>query len=71
MPPRDLTVTETNTERRGDDWHVAGTFRQTVTQPGAEPVAGSGRYSVTWTRTPEGQWRIRSSEVIRDAQPQN
>ncbi|HSJ14629.1 MAG TPA: nuclear transport factor 2 family protein [Longimicrobiales bacterium] len=67
----DLTTTETNRERRGDDWHVAGTYTTTVTQPGAAPVQASGRYSVTWTRTPEGQWRIRSSEVIRDPLPQN
>jgi uncharacterized protein (TIGR02246 family) len=67
----DLVVTQTNVERRGEDWHVAGTFRQMVTEPGAEPVPGSGRYSVTWTRAADGQWRIRSSEVMRDAQPQN
>lgn len=67
----DLTVTQTNVERRGEDWHVAGTYRQTVTEPGAEPVPGSGRYSATWTRAADGQWRIRSTEVIRDAQPQN
>jgi uncharacterized protein (TIGR02246 family) len=67
----DLTPTVTNTERRGDDWLLSGTYTTMVTEPGAQPVQGTGRFAVTWTRTPEGQWRIRSSEVVRDPLPQN
>ena len=67
----DLASNQTSAERSGDDWRLAGTFTVTVTEPGAEPVSTGGRYVNTWTRTPEGEWRLRSSEVVRDAQPQN
>ncbi|HSJ15994.1 MAG TPA: nuclear transport factor 2 family protein [Longimicrobiales bacterium] len=66
----DLEITETNTERRGDEWYRAGTYRHQVIEEGAEPFTATGRYLTIWARTPDGQWRIRTEEVTADASPQ-
>jgi uncharacterized protein (TIGR02246 family) len=65
-----LAANETIVEQRGQDYHSAGTYTHDPVADG--PTAGntSGRYSLTWMRAPDGQWRIRSSEVMPDAQPQ-
>jgi uncharacterized protein (TIGR02246 family) len=65
-----LAINETTFEQRGQDYHSAGTYTHDPLAEG--PTAGNagGRYTVTWTRAPDGQWRIRSSEVMPDAQPQ-
>jgi ketosteroid isomerase-like protein len=65
-----LAINETTFEQRGQDYYSAGTYTHDPIAEG--PTAGNagGRYSVTWTRAADGQWRIRSSEVMPDAQPQ-
>jgi uncharacterized protein (TIGR02246 family) len=61
-----LEITETSTERIGDDWYSEGTYTATITEPDQEPVETSGHYTVTWTRDADGQWRIRATEVHED-----
>lgn len=62
----DLEITEEMTEARGNDWYSEGTYSATVTEPDAEPFEITGRYTVTWTRDADGQWRIRSTEIQSD-----
>jgi uncharacterized protein (TIGR02246 family) len=65
-----LAINETTVEQRGQDYHSAGTYTHDPLAGGPNAGNAGGRYSVTWTRSPDGQWRIRSSEVMSDAQPQ-
>jgi len=64
----ELTVTESLSEQRGEEWYTEGTY-QHKSQPadGTEMTDASGRYMHTWARTPEGQWKIRMAHVIPDA----
>ena len=62
-----LEVTDEISERRGDTWFAAGTYRHQTTEEGAEPRTDTGRYATTWTQTADGQWRIISEEIIPDA----
>lgn len=63
---RDLQVTEQITERIGEDYRSAGTYTHLVDPPDAEAVEVSGRYTFTWTRDADGEWRIRSAEIHQD-----
>jgi uncharacterized protein (TIGR02246 family) len=62
----DLEVTETTTEPMDGDWYSEGTYTATVSEPDTEPMAVTGRYTVVWTLDADGQWRIRSTEVVGD-----
>ncbi|HSJ15999.1 MAG TPA: nuclear transport factor 2 family protein [Longimicrobiales bacterium] len=62
----ELEITETRAEQHGADWHSEGTYRHRAME-GDTTGSTSGRYEVMWTRAPDGQWRIRSSEVMPDA----
>lgn len=69
----DLQITETRAQPAGADWHTEGTYRHQP-MPGDTMASTGGRYMVMWTRAPDGQWRIRSTEVMPDAPqtaPQN
>jgi ketosteroid isomerase-like protein len=66
----DLDIRETLTEQRGQDYYMEGTYTHAPFQT-EEGVSGtSGRFTVTWTQAADGQWRIRSTEVMPDAPPQ-
>jgi uncharacterized protein (TIGR02246 family) len=65
-----LATRETRTEQRGQDYHSEGTYTHDAFQTDAGPSGTGGRYTITWTRDADGQWRIRSSEVMPDAPPQ-
>jgi ketosteroid isomerase-like protein len=66
----DLDITETLTEQRGQDYYMEGMYTHAPFQT-EEGVSGtSGRFTVTWTQAADGQWRIRSTEVMPDAPPQ-
>jgi uncharacterized protein (TIGR02246 family) len=64
-----LQIQETRTEQRGQDYYSEGTYTHAPFQTEEGPSTG-GRYAVTWTQGADGQWRIRSSEVMPDAPPQ-
>jgi uncharacterized protein (TIGR02246 family) len=66
-----LEATETSVRRVGDDWQSEGTYTGTISAPDAEPMDASGRYTVTWTRDADGEWRIRSTEVHADEPAEN
>jgi ketosteroid isomerase-like protein len=61
-----LVINETNFEQRGEDYHSAGTYTHDPIPSGPSAGNAGGRYSATWTRSPDGQWRIRSTEVMPD-----
>jgi uncharacterized protein (TIGR02246 family) len=61
-----LVVTDEMMERIGDDWQGTGTYAGTIAPPDEEAMETTGRYTVVWTLGPDGQWRIRSSEVHAD-----
>ncbi len=63
---RDLQVTEQINERIGDDYRSAGTYTHFVDSPDAEAVEVSGRYTFTWTRDADGEWKVRSAEIHQD-----
>jgi len=65
-----LEVTEQITERVGEDYRSAGTYTHIMDPPDAEPFEVSGRYTATWTLDADGEWRILSSEVHQDEQPE-
>jgi uncharacterized protein (TIGR02246 family) len=65
-----LQIHETRTEQRGQDFYSEGTYTHDAFQTDAGPSGTSGRYAATWTQDADGQWRIRSSEVMPDAPPQ-
>jgi uncharacterized protein (TIGR02246 family) len=65
-----LQIQETRTEQRGQDYYSEGTYTHDAFQTEEGPSGTGGRYAVTWTRAADGQWRIRSSEVMPDAPPQ-
>jgi uncharacterized protein (TIGR02246 family) len=62
-----LQIQETRTERRGQDYYSEATYTHAPFQTEDGPSGTSGRYAVTWTQGADGQWRIRSSEVMPDA----
>lgn len=61
-----LRVTETSARQVGNDWQSEGTYSLTASPPDEDPMEQTGRYSITWTRDADGQWRVRSSEVQLD-----
>jgi uncharacterized protein (TIGR02246 family) len=61
-----LRVTDQMVERVGNDWRGEGTYAATIAPPDEEAMETTGRYTVVWTLGPDGQWRIRSSEVHAD-----
>ncbi|CAN5880474.1 hypothetical protein BH23GEM9_BH23GEM9_09030 [soil metagenome] len=65
-----LQIHETRTEQRGQDYYSEGTYTHAPFQTEEGPSGTSGRYTVTWTQSADGQWRIRSTEVMPDAPPQ-
>jgi uncharacterized protein (TIGR02246 family) len=67
----DLQTTTTTSEHRGEDWYSTGTYTHQTVMEGKAPITETGRYAVTWMRTPEGQWRIRSTEIMPDAPATN
>jgi ketosteroid isomerase-like protein len=63
----ELTVTESLSEQRGEEWYEEGTYRHKIQPAGAtEPSDVTGRYMSTWARTPEGQWKLRMAHVMPD-----
>jgi uncharacterized protein (TIGR02246 family) len=62
----DLDLTERAVRRDGDDWRVDGRFALTVRTADTDPFVQTGDYRLVWTRDPDGQWRVRTSEVTPD-----
>jgi uncharacterized protein (TIGR02246 family) len=62
-----LQIRDTLREQRGQDYYAEGTYTHEPFQTDEGPSGTSGRYTVTWTQDADGQWRIRSSEVMPDA----
>jgi uncharacterized protein (TIGR02246 family) len=60
----DLQINETSSEQRGQDYYAEGTYTHAPVQTGPTAGATRGRFNVTWTRAADGQWRIRSTEVM-------
>jgi uncharacterized protein (TIGR02246 family) len=67
----DLETRETRTEQRGQDYVFEGTYTHAPFQTEEGLSGTSGRYANTFTQDTDGQWRIRSAEVMPDAPPQN
>jgi uncharacterized protein (TIGR02246 family) len=65
-----LQTRETRTEQRGQDYFVERTYTHAPFQTEEGPSGTSGRSTTTWTQGADGQWRIRSAEVMPDAPPQ-
>jgi ketosteroid isomerase-like protein len=64
----ELTVTESLSEQRGEEWYTEGTYQHKMQAPDAtEKTDATGRYMTNWVRTPEGQWKIRMAHVMPDA----
>ncbi|HSJ06792.1 MAG TPA: nuclear transport factor 2 family protein [Longimicrobiales bacterium] len=63
----DLESEPESFNRVGDDYVEEGTYSHTLTPPEGDVQTVTGRYNVTWTRSADGQWRIRSSTVTPDA----
>jgi uncharacterized protein (TIGR02246 family) len=62
-----LQITETLTEQRGQDYYSEGTYTHSPFQNPEGVTSTSGRFTVTWTRSADGQWRISSTNVTPDA----
>jgi uncharacterized protein (TIGR02246 family) len=58
---------ETRREQRGQDHIVEATFTHDPFQTEAGPSGPGGRSTLTWTQDVDGQWQIRSAEVMPDA----
>jgi len=56
-------------EQRGQDHVVEATYTHEPFQTEEGPSGTSGRSTLTWTQDADGQWRIRSAEVMPDAPP--
>jgi hypothetical protein len=67
----DLRETESSWEAMNGDWRVFGRYTHMVAPPDQEAFEARGSYSHDWTRDADGQWRIRSSEIQPDDQPQS
>ena len=65
----DLRVSEQRFERTGEAIVESGRYNLMVTPPGQSAQAVGGSYSHTWTRAPDGTWKIRSA-TIRSDEPQ-
>ena len=65
-----LQTHDTRTEQRGQDYYVEGTYTHASFETEEGPSGTSGRHTITWTQAADGQWRIRSTEVMPDAPPQ-
>jgi uncharacterized protein (TIGR02246 family) len=63
----DLEAEPESFSRSGDDFMEEGTYSHTFTPPEGDVQTVTGRYTVTWTRAADGQWRIRSTTVRQDA----
>jgi uncharacterized protein (TIGR02246 family) len=68
---RDLQIFETRSEQRGEDYYAEGTYTHAPVEDGPTAGGTDGRYTVTWTRDADGQWRIRSTEVMPTATDQS
>jgi uncharacterized protein (TIGR02246 family) len=66
-----LEAHDERTEQRGQDYVFEGTYTHAPFQTEEGPSGTSGRYTNTFTQDADGQWRIRSTEVMPDAPPQN
>jgi uncharacterized protein (TIGR02246 family) len=62
-----LQINEARSEQSGQDFRSEGTYTHAPFQAPDGTTSSSGRYTVTWTRAADGQWRIRSTEVTPDA----
>jgi uncharacterized protein (TIGR02246 family) len=67
----DLEARETRTEQRGRDYVFEGTYTHAPFQTEEGPSGTSGSFANTFTQDTDGQWRIRSAEVMPDAPPRN
>jgi uncharacterized protein (TIGR02246 family) len=65
-----LQAHETRTEQRGQDYVSEGTYTHAQFETEEGPSGTSGRHAITWTLDADGQWRIRSTQVMPDAPPQ-
>jgi ketosteroid isomerase-like protein len=50
---------------------VEGTYTHAAFQTDEGPSGTAGRFIHTWTQGADGQWRIRSAQVVPDGPPQN
>lgn len=64
----DLEATPESITRNGDEIVEEGTYSHTVTMPEGDVESMTGRYSVTWSRSDDGAWRITATTVQPDAQ---
>jgi uncharacterized protein (TIGR02246 family) len=62
-----LQIIETRSEQIGQDFRSEGTYTHAPFQSPDGTTSTGGRYTVTWTQAADGQWRIRSTEVMSDA----
>lgn len=62
----DLRVSEQRFERTGEDIVESGRHNLMVTPPGQSAQTGGGSYTNTWTRAPDGTWKIRSATIQPD-----
>jgi uncharacterized protein (TIGR02246 family) len=58
---------ETRREQRGQDHVVEATYTHAPFETEEGPGGTGGHSNLTWTQGADGQWRIRSAEVIPDA----
>jgi uncharacterized protein (TIGR02246 family) len=65
----ELEINETRSEQRGQDYYSEGTYTHSPVPTGPGAGGTGGRYTVTWTRAADGQWRIRSTEIVPNPQP--
>jgi hypothetical protein len=65
-----LQSRETRTEQRGQDYLVERTYTHEPFQTEAGPSGTGGRSKLNWTQGADGQWRIRSVEVMPDVPQQ-
>lgn len=64
----DLDATPENFDQRDNEIVSSGRYRLMSTAQGGAPQPGGGRYTATWTRAPDGSWKVRS-HITRSDQP--
>jgi uncharacterized protein (TIGR02246 family) len=57
-------------EQRGEDYVFEGTYTHEPFETEEGPSGTGGSHVSTWTQDADGQWQIRSAEVMPDAPPQ-
>jgi uncharacterized protein (TIGR02246 family) len=62
----ELRIEGESARQVGADWHAEGTYILTIELPDLDAVEETGRYALTWTRSPDGRWRVRSSQLWPD-----